>query len=523
MFRSLRQRYRRNMAAKIVLPAVGALMILAAVSSTVTVLLLRDASIAGLQDSARHVAAQIAEDRGVILDILEGDYENLERVLATLMQTSPDAMGGAAFVREDSGVIKQLSPSTRLSQLLGGIPEHLADLPDHIDMGEVQVDGKSYLRVTAPVMIPPEDVSPLDQLHGKDNRIGAVQLLWSLSGVDQHTRIYLWAIGVSSLLVALVGALFAVRLSRKVLSPIVALYGGMERVMQGELDHRIYTAYDDEIGQISEQFNAMAERLRLGQEQIQSSARELEGKVAARTQELQSAYEQMRTLDKAKDRFLSGVSHEMRTPLTSIVAACEILGEYGDEDHDTRQEFLDIIRQETARLRELVDDVIDMAKIEARTLVLELNDHDLAALLTEVAGGLRRRAQDANVTLNLTLPEGCQPIRCDGRRLRRMLGALVRNAIDHSPSNAVVDVSLAVEPGTYVVSVRDRGPGIATEALNLVFSGNLQQTTMARQRAHSGLGLSLPLSADFARRHGGVLQHDTPADGGALFVVRLPR
>jgi signal transduction histidine kinase len=249
---------------------------------------------------------------------------------------------------------------------------------------------------------------------------------------------------------------------------------------------------------------------------------DVEAQVADRTAALRAKLDELQTLDKAKDRFLSGMSHEMRTPLTTIMAAAEILTNLGDGDQAARAEFAAMIQHEARRLNDRVDDVIDLAKLEAHTFELQIEDHDLCRLARHAVAAAQKVAAVSGVKVAITAPDGALLQACDGYRISRALRALLTNAIAHSPRNATVDLDLRAEDGQRIVSVRDRGPGVPADVLATALNGSLQQTTLARGSTHQGLGIGLPLASQYVRAHGGALRHAAPADGGAVFSIQLP-
>ena len=178
----------------------------------------------------------------------------------------------------------------------------------------------------------------------------------------------------------------------------------MQRVTDGHLDHRIVTDYSWRRAgpprpPLQPHGSAPAGEAR---QKIQRHSRLLEKRVDERTKQLQEAYHDLQALERAKDGFLSSLSHEMRTPLTSIMAACEILSQYADDDPQTRKEFLYIIQHESQTLLTLIGQLLDLAKLEARALQLQVTSSPMDRLITDVLDRVQARANEKNVMVRST-------------------------------------------------------------------------------------------------------------------------
>ena len=259
--------------------------------------------------------------------------------------------------------------------------------------------------------------------------------------------------------------------------------------------------------------------------QLRVYARALEEKslsLEQATAELRAANDQLKTLDQLKDDFMSSVTHELRTPLTAIRALSELMLDTPDMEEDQRTEFLHIIVSESQRLGRLVNQVLDMAKIESGHAEWHLEDLDLIALVREAATATGELIRGRGAVLALDLPASVPPLHADRDRLTQVLTNLLSNAAKFVPSTGGrVDVRLFRSDNDLVVEIADNGPGIAPEDRETIFEKFRQGGDAAGRPPGTGLGL--PISREIVDHFGGTLAlGDTPAGGGACFRVRLP-
>ena len=250
--------------------------------------------------------------------------------------------------------------------------------------------------------------------------------------------------------------------------------------------------------------------------QLEAKSRELE----AATAELRAANDRLRELDRLKDEFLSTVSHELRTPLTSIRAFTELIRDEPDMAVDQREEFLDIIVTESERLTRLINQVLDIAKMESGRMVWQDAPLDLAEVVREAAastGGLF----DGGATLSVRLPGSPAPVQGDRDRLFQVVVNLVSNARKFaSKGSPRVTVALAPATGGWELSVSDNGPGVPPSQRDLVFDRFHQAGTDGGNPTGTGLGLAI--SRMIVEHHGGRIQVTDAECGGADFRVTLP-
>lgn len=292
-----------------------------------------------------------------------------------------------------------------------------------------------------------------------------------------------WRLGV---LFLVVGGL-SFWLARYLSSPVPPLRAATRALKDGDLSARVegrVTKRRDEIGELARDFDAMAERI--------------EGLVASQR------------------RLLRDVSHELRSPLARLVVALELArSRAGDEAGGA----LDRIEREAARLEELIGQLLLLERLEAGEVDGEETAIDLGSLVGDVVAdaGFEATADGTEVRF------GGGAARIVGREglLRSAFDNILRNAVHHTGGGSVVDVELDTEDGDAVVSIRDRGPGVAEEELEKIFDP-FYRVGEARDRASGGAGLGLAIAARAVRVHGGRISAQNHPEGGLLITVHLP-
>ncbi len=222
-----------------------------------------------------------------------------------------------------------------------------------------------------------------------------------------------------------------------------------------------------------------------------------------------------RELDRAKSALLSAVSHELRTPLAAIKGyTTTLLAEDVDWDPAARREFLQIILEETERLTRLVNNLLDLSRLEAGALVLQRQPCPLDAILARVLRSLRMNSHPISIQIPPDLP----PVDVDPARIEVVFRNLLDNAIRYTPAGTPITISAALTDGMVVVQVRDEGPGIPPEHRERIFDRFYRIPGRIRS---SGAGLGLAICKGFVEAHGGRIWLDEK-EAGAVFVLTLP-
>ncbi|MFN3432529.1 MAG: sensor histidine kinase [Candidatus Sericytochromatia bacterium] len=246
--------------------------------------------------------------------------------------------------------------------------------------------------------------------------------------------------------------------------------------------------------------------------------KQMEHEVIRRTVELEKAQE----LNRFKNDIVNAVSHDLRTPITSIIGYTELLQDVLAGYHDEKpQAYLEQIQCSTKRLSVLVDDLLDFARIEAGAFRLDQRDADLHAVIAEVMGGFFPQALDKRIEIRAELPESPLVGRFDPNRIGQVLSNLIGNAIKYTEPGGTVTVR-ATANGTKVhVEVEDTGIGISPDALPYVFEKFYQVDPSARPSV-GGAGLGLSIAKALVDAHGGVIGARSSAGAGSTFWFTLP-
>jgi Na+/proline symporter/signal transduction histidine kinase len=257
--------------------------------------------------------------------------------------------------------------------------------------------------------------------------------------------------------------------------------------------------------------------------QLRAHSLELEEKSASlerATLQLRAANEQLTSLDRLKDDFMSSVTHELRTPLTSIRALAELMRDDPKIDLAQRRQFIEIIVSETERLSRLVNQVLDMAKIESGHAQWHTEELDLCALVKQAVGTTSELFRECQVQLDL--PEQALRLRSDPDRLTQVMLNLLSNAAKFVPvPGGRVGVSLSLDDVGVTVRVSDNGPGVPKAQQALIFE-RFRQGGDAANRPQ-GTGLGLPISRQIVEHFGGRLWLESVPGQGATFCFSLPQ
>ena len=238
---------------------------------------------------------------------------------------------------------------------------------------------------------------------------------------------------------------------------------------------------------------------------------------------------QLRRLDQLKDQFISAVSHELRTPITAIKSFSEILLDY--DDPETRREFLEIISRESDRLARLVNDILDLSKIEAGMMNWDIEDFPIQDALKQSLDSVRILAAEKNIKLKVNCGDEPIYVRADRERIVQVLINLLSNAIKFTPEGGEVTVGCERMKGRrrtdtcdYAkVWVRDTGIGIPKHFLPLIFD-RFQQVTEGQGLTNrpKGTGLGLPISREIVQHLGGNMWVESEEGKGSTFYFTLP-
>jgi signal transduction histidine kinase len=237
--------------------------------------------------------------------------------------------------------------------------------------------------------------------------------------------------------------------------------------------------------------------------------------------EIEDKSRQLEAASQHKSEFLANMSHELRTPLNAIIGFSEVLTDrmFG-ELNEKQEEYLKDIYASGTHLLSLINDILDLSKIEAGRMELELTDFDLPTALDNALTLVRERAGRRGITLETSVDEGLGEVRADERKIRQVVLNLLSNAIKFTPEGGRIEVRAVPVDGSVEVSVSDTGVGIAPEDQEAVFE-EFRQVGTAEKKAE-GTGLGLTLCRKFIELHGGRIWVKSQVGAGSTFRFTLP-
>jgi signal transduction histidine kinase len=294
--------------------------------------------------------------------------------------------------------------------------------------------------------------------------------------------------------------LFGIVLARSIGRPIKAVAEGAGRLAAGEWSLRLPPEGTGEVGELTRSFNEMAERL-------DASHRELEQQNV-----------ELRESERMKTELVNIVSHELRTPLASVLGFTALLLKR-EFDPPTRRHSLGIVDAQARRLAALLEDLLDVQRIEHEGVELAAERVDVAGLLAEQAQLYAAQSPKHKVEVDVT--ERPLTVRADPNRLAQVVGNLLSNAIKYSPEGGRVEVRAQRSDGGVRIAVRDEGLGIPEDQQGRIFTKFFRGDAGAT--GITGTGLGLAVSRQIVEAHGGSIGFDSDPGAGTTFWLELPQ
>ncbi|MDD2991076.1 MAG: ATP-binding protein, partial [Zoogloea sp.] len=309
------------------------------------------------------------------------------------------------------------------------------------------------------------------------------------------------ALSLSTILMVALVIVVAIWMAQFITRRITNMIHGLGRFQEGDLSHRLEVRSDDEMGQLARSFNSMADEVELS---------------FKRSEEARARAEEA---NKLKSDFLANMSHELRTPLNGILGYSELL--QLDLADPEQQEFAATIHSSGQHLLDIVNDLLDLAKIEAGRIELKWQTQDVASLATEIVNTHRAHAQAKGLTLALSIAEGTPAsINMDVQRVRQILNNLLNNAVKFT-DNGGIRVNVRQEGNRLAFAVSDSGRGIPAEAHEHIFE-KFRQLDQFVTREQGGTGLGLALARELAHMLSGDLIVESRLGEGSTFTLFLP-
>ena len=341
-------------------------------------------------------------------------------------------------------------------------------------------------------------------------------------------RAYILGSGVLAGVLAV--GVFYVITTRIILSPVRVLRETAERVSMGELNIRSDIRTGDEFEELSETFNLMLANLKSSQDQLRQINKSLDLKL----NELAASNVFLEQSNQLKSEFLANVSHELRTPLGSILGFAEVIQELDEESgedpdvsrREKRLRYLHNIITSGRSLLELINDLLDLAKIEAGRLEISVEPTSVADVCEGLMTLVRPQAEKKNIELVVQVSAMLPAIETDPGRFQQIIFNFLSNAVKFTPDGGRISLSAervrSPEAGEQVrVSVSDTGPGISAADQQIIFE-KFRQVDASHTRRHAGTGLGLAICRELAGLLGGSVSVTSELGAGSIFTLTLP-
>lgn len=355
--------------------------------------------------------------------------------------------------------------------------------------------------------------------------IGFSEAQVSLEALNDRLWLYI-RIGLIVMSVTLLAAyIIARKFARLFSGPVENLVNTAQQVSKsGDYSIRAELFSGDEIGDLTSYFNEMLDEIEQRDNSLILQRDSLEKLVTRKTGEIQEALEDVQAASKAKSEFLANMSHELRTPLNAILGFSEVLGMelYGKHTSDKYRDYAGLIHDSGNHLLNIINDLLDLARIEAGKIELTVTSTDVAKVVSEVSDMMMVRAVQRQQSLDVQILGALPLVECDGRIIKQIFLNLVSNSIKFTPNKGVIKIILAHEmPDTLKITVSDTGRGMTDEDIKIALQP-FGQTQSVFARSHEGTGLGLPLVEQFLKLHHTTMQINSVPQKGTDIVILLP-
>ena len=306
-----------------------------------------------------------------------------------------------------------------------------------------------------------------------------------------------------------------------IVKPLQHLRDVSDEVSRGNVDVRADIHTNDEFEELADSFNRMLRHLVEAQEELKNVNNDLDGKV----DQLARANMQLYEMNRLKSDFLATMSHELRTPLNSIIGFSDVLKEIDSLDAK-QQRYVQNIQKSGRKLLEMINDILDLAKMEAGKMELRPSEFRIDAIVNAQCDMVRSLSEEKNIDLEVHVDAGGDPIYQDQSKVQQILTNLLSNAIKFTPEGGRIVVSAHRMPGSILeLTVADTGVGIAQEDREVIFERFRQgavQTGDNLTREYSGTGLGLSIVRELCKLLGGEIDFTSEVGVGSTFIVKLP-
>jgi signal transduction histidine kinase len=462
-----------------------------AVIGLALLLLLRDAPV-----QKRLIAVRLSDEAAVIQRLIRLPLQNNlppQQVMRRLEAASANPLSRLLLINDQTGEVLADSDSELTGRNLFELGK-----PQAINaafVGEFELNGARWIYSSRPA---PDRQRPSTEV------VALAQFEATPALGDPIFQELIQPLMIAGLLALIISIALAVLITRSVTQPLRHVAQAAQRIAQGNYTQPVPVEGSVEVKEVAVNFNQMAQTVRDSQ-QVQRD-------------------------------LLANVTHELKTPLTSIQGFAQAIKDGAASEPDAVRKSATIIYDEAARMGRMVGELLELARIESGQAVMRREAVQIDQVLRGVVEKMTPRAQHSNIALNAEIPEGLPAIAGDGDRLAQVFGNLIDNAIKHTPASGKVTLTARLLSGSSVlkkgkswsggleISVADTGAGIPQEDLSRIFE-RFYQVDKSRARARSGggsLGLGLSIVKEIVTAHGGSIHAESVVGLGTRFVIVLP-
>jgi len=447
---------------------------------------------------------------------------------ARLLQNRVGQLLTSARSADVDALCKELGgpSSTRITvvlpsgQVVGDSEGTPAEMDNHADRQEIAdaLAGSIHPVVRPSPTLKQEMMYVAIPVEFEGKTVGVLRTSIPMMEIDHAVSVTWWNTALGGSVVALLAAGISLLLTRRISQPLEQLRQGAERFAAGDLSEMLPVGQSQEVASLAETLNRMAAEL---DRRIRDAVSEQNQREAILSN-MSHDVTRLRRLENVRSDFVANVSHELKTPITSIKGFVETLLDGAVHDPEDARRFLKIVAAQADRLNEIIEDLLTLSRLEGDTerAGISLQPGRIRDVLQAAAATCQLKATEKNVEIELTCDDGLR-VEINAALLEQAVVNLVDNAVKYSPGGQTVHVEAAKTPAEIVIRVRDHGCGIGPDHLPRLFE-RFYRVDKARSRKLGGTGLGLAIVKHIAQAHGGRVTVESVPGEGSVFSVHLP-
>ena len=330
-----------------------------------------------------------------------------------------------------------------------------------------------------------------------DMILGTVRFALPLSRVQPEIRIIYRVVLFGAIVAVIIALIAAYFVSRSITLPIRRMRETAQQIAKGDFDRRVRIKSKDELGELAESLNTMAD-------------------------ELQQKMENLKQLDRVRTDFVANVSHELKTPLTLIKGYIETLQNKAFNDKEKSDKFISIIKEHSDRLGYTIDDLLSLSELELSKDCLDITDFDLKEVIDEISLGFGQALAEKQQSLTVSTQGDDFCIQADRNKIEQVFANLIDNAVKYTKESGRIEILLCEQDQAVCVTVQDNGIGIPKEHRDRVFE-RFYRVDKARSRELGGTGLGLSIVKHIVLAHKGKIAIESEPNRGTKVSVTFPK